>query len=49
MLYSTFCKIKIEAGSNQSTDLSVKEGSFQASSLTTVGNLMQINTKLDFF
>jgi hypothetical protein len=47
MLYSTFCKLKIEAES--SPHVTVDEGRFSMSSFTTVGNLMTMRIAMKFF
>jgi hypothetical protein len=47
MLYSTFCKLKVEAENEADTlakqpEIKVNEGTFTASSFITVGNLLNV-------
>ena len=54
MLYSAFCKIKIEAerlagGGAEVPDLITDSTTFSSKSVTTVGSLFTLTTKIEFF
>ena len=49
MLYSTFCKAKIEAESKDEPEMTVEDNAHKVTVVTNVSNLIKIKLSLDFF